>query len=479
MTRAPSSPTIPHLVQFELRKKPGHFLSVGHDLVTPKNEECWLYAREALSEPNVSPMTTFELVWGSGRGRDTVSLRSLTNDKFVRVVVPGVSGPTWVLLADLSDHRNAAAQFRLERPGGGGSDAYLYSVGARGYVNLPVDGTDDVRCHGSPARSQQRAGAPKSPDAALTLHELTPRRAAEVVRLLNSSNGALRHQRPPRHRPAASQQVTSGHIAIGTAITSKGTNIKNGIRDSPFFNVLLPSFLATWEGSSSAFRYTFYVGCDSGDAVYDSGPNRASFEKLFRERTAGASNVALVQLSFRETSGAPSWAVANIMKQAFDDGAEWLYQLNDDARLTSKGWERVLCSTLANNPVAPFVGATGPTDRGNRRIFTHVFTHRTHLDIHGRFFPRAFRNYYSDDWITHVYGSSSTFKLAQVKMAHETKAQKTGTIERYAPDHNAKQRLAKEVEFGAVKVAKWVAQRGHAPYPLDAVCGYAPLVERL
>ena len=78
------------------------------------------------------------------------------------------------------------------------------------------------------------------------------------------------------------------------------------------------------------------------------------------------------------------------MQQGYDDGAEWLFQLNDDARLTSKGWEQALCSTLASNPVSPYLGATGPRDETNQRIFTHVFVHRTHIDIHGRFFPKVF-----------------------------------------------------------------------------------------
>ena len=61
-------------------------------------------------------------------------------------------------------------------------------------------------------------------------------------------------------------------------------------------------------------------------------------------------------------------------------------------------------------------------------------------------------------------------------MKHETKAQKTDKIERYSPDHGAKNVLGVEVERGAVTTMKWLQQQGRAP-PVETICGYAPLVE--
>ena len=43
-------------------------------------------------------------------------------------------------------------------------------------------------------------------------------------------------------------------------------------------------------------------------------------------------------------------------------------------------------------------------DTKQTRIFTHVFVHRTHFEIFGYLFPPAFKNWWSDDWISHVYG---------------------------------------------------------------------------
>ena len=84
-------------------------------------------------------MITFELV-SAGGGR--VGLKSLSAGKFIRAIAPGGKGPTWVVVVDATDPKQPGAQFVLER--GDDGVAYLRSEGARGYVNLPVDGTDDV-----------------------------------------------------------------------------------------------------------------------------------------------------------------------------------------------------------------------------------------------------------------------------------------------------------------------------------------------
>jgi len=51
-------------------------------------------------------------------------------------------------------------------------------------------------------------------------------------------------------------------------------------------------------------------------------------------------------------------------------------------------------------------GVTGPIDRGNRAIFTQSFVSSLHLDIFSTYYPKAFRNWYSDDWVSSVYSST-------------------------------------------------------------------------
>jgi hypothetical protein len=103
-------------------------------------------------------------------------------------------------------------------------------------------------------------------------------------------------------------------------------------------------------------------------------------------------------------------------------------QVNDDTQIISPNWPQAFITALQSNPIAPNVGVTGPLDKNNDKIFTHSFVHRTHLEvapssvppdlppmdlqIFGTLFPVGFKNWWSDDWISTVYGSVHTFRSA-------------------------------------------------------------------
>ena len=82
-------------------------------------------------------------------------------------------------------------------------------------------------------------------------------------------------------------------------------------------------------------------------------------------------------------------------------------------------WARHFISTLHNfNP--PNLGVVGPYARqGNVGILTHDFTHRTHVDIHGVYYPRQLTDWYADGWITKSYRTVDRFKrLRKIKVKH-------------------------------------------------------------
>lgn len=78
---------------------------------------------------------------------------------------------------------------------------------------------------------------------------------------------------------------------------------------------------------------------------------------------------------------APSYVVSALIKDAYDDGCEYFYQINDDTNINSPDWASTFTGILLANPLGSNVGVTGPTDTNNRRILTHAFVHR-YIYIH-------------------------------------------------------------------------------------------------
>lgn len=131
-----------------------------------------------------------------------------------------------------------------------------------------------------------------------------------------------------------------------------------------------------------------------------------------------------------------------------DLGVDYLYQVNDDVELLTSDWEAPLIEQLAtrNN-----FGVTGPEDRGNGRILTQSFVHKTHVQIFDAYFAEPFKNWFSDDWLTLVYGASHTYRKHPVKVHHRA------SLQRYPTDDKAAV-LHAEVQKGRQRIVDWIAQ---------------------
>lgn len=153
-----------------------------------------------------------------------------------------------------------------------------------------------------------------------------------------------------------------------------------------------------------------------------------------------------------------------------------LWQVNDDTTMVTPNWATELVAALRKNPIHANFGVTGPVDTNNAKIFTHAFVHRTHVSIFDGIFPEAFKNWWSDDWISTVYGEVHTFHLPNVQITHNVGAQKTGGTTRYAVDHQAQRVLEKELIQGHLKLNNWLEAKRLPRLPVPNVCGYAPAV---
>ncbi|KAJ8598651.1 hypothetical protein CTAYLR_003043 [Chrysophaeum taylorii] len=388
----------------------------------------------------------------------------------------------------------------------------IYSELMRGYL----------QCSGGSVSEPVRGFAGESlldetsPDYYFNLTRATVAIRDRATKLLRASRHVKQtrdaydlERRPPpvlsaggKKKKSSSLEKKKLKIALCVPMTSRGTEME-GVDQSPLWFNLFASFVESIDWHKNRHEFVFYLGFDRGDALYDTGDAWSELRGAFKiqakkalkwlgygnwtirrvvdvgRNKGGAPDLSLRLFHFDDTLGAPSQAVSGLARRAVSDGADYVYQLNDDTILVSKDWLEILVESLRASPLAPNLGVAGPLDTNNERILTHAFVHRTHLDVFDAMFPPAFRNWWSDDWISAVYGARATFARKDVVVTHNVQSQKTGAWNRYDVDHAAELVLRDQVQRGFVQINAWLRDRGHPTMPLPDICGYAPMMTRI
>jgi hypothetical protein len=245
-------------------------------------------------------------------------------------------------------------------------------------------------------------------------------------------------------------------IALLVPVTSRGRTLRN-VADTDLLRMLIPSVLdtATW---TPRLAYRIYVGYDAGDPFYDRVDRRRSLGREFR-RLAGRRPADLVLHRSVGTAHAPCAVWNALFRRAYDDGCDFFYQVGDDVELETREWACDFPAALLLNPVCPGLGVTGPLDTNapDFPVLTQAFVSRVHMSIFGTFYPPAFRNWFSDNWLTDVYAPSHVRRLGTHR------ARNSGGAERYAIDEAALDLLNREVPRGRRRLAAWLAWSGRTP----------------
>ncbi|KAH9259595.1 hypothetical protein BASA81_002017 [Batrachochytrium salamandrivorans] len=226
--------------------------------------------------------------------------------------------------------------------------------------------------------------------------------------------------------------------------------------DAPLFIAMLPSLLPTLE--LDKYNYSVFLGFDYGDRLYDNATNLLTIQERFKYFTSG--KISLQTFGFNGTRGAPCWVWNGLAKLAHEQGFDYFYQINDDLRFMVSGWlfrlvrfkpwTSMFISTLSKTGN---IGVVGPQEVRNRNfILTQSFVHRTHYDIFQSYYPIEFKNWYSDDWITKVYGKQETTVLNQFRASNGVRG---GS--RYVVD-DAEEILEPLVNAGREKIAEYKRQ---------------------
>lgn len=180
--------------------------------------------------------------------------------------------------------------------------------------------------------------------------------------------------------------------------TSKGRNWTT-IQESYLFKHTLKSFLLTYDKSH---KYTFYIGIDRDDRIYDNKINIDYFIKF-------AKVMINIDINFVYMDNIPKGHLTvmwnKLFKIAYDDECEYFFQCGDDIEFKTNGWVEDCISKLQKNNN---IGLVGPVNN-NPRILTQSFVSKKHMELFGYYFPPEIINWFCDDWINEVYRSINKF----------------------------------------------------------------------
>ena len=111
-----------------------------------------------------------------------------------------------------------------------------------------------------------------------------------------------------------------------------------------------------------------------------------------RDKKINIKKVKMVRCTHK---GKPAWAQNDAMMEAYIEGMDYGYRINDDTHFITPGWTEAFITTLSSfDP--PNVGVVGPNHKGgNSAILTYDFISKLHIEIFGYHYPKIFTDWYA------------------------------------------------------------------------------------
>lgn len=185
---------------------------------------------------------------------------------------------------------------------------------------------------------------------------------------------------------------------VALLIPSKNENSK--VEECALVKYFIPSFLN--HTNTANITVTLYVGYDTGDAIFSNQKNKDHVLDLLES----------VKVKFIELprTGWLTFIWNYLFAEAFADGNDFFVQLNDDIRFLADGWLDSSVKMMGDSGVIGLNDSTWQC-----KLYTQTLVARSHYQLFsGQYFPLPLRNWYSDNWITEVYGSKGRCNEAAV-----------------------------------------------------------------
>lgn len=231
---------------------------------------------------------------------------------------------------------------------------------------------------------------------------------------------------------------SNGFVAI--CLCTRYSSLNSDVQSQPLLKQLFPSIVKTTLQSDNV---RVFVAIDSDDYFWLGN-------KKYITQSEKSLNITLLVVSKEKLRGRIPFN--EITAFAFLEGAEFIVRINDDTVFTSSGWIALGIKALAG--MYPLnVGVVAPRLHYeiNERIFIHDMVHRTHLLIFSTYYPRHFKNWFIDDWITLVYGPKNAKHVNNWYVSH------LNVPTRYEIKMVTSADLASAVDIGKKKIKRFIS----------------------
>ena len=162
-----------------------------------------------------------------------------------------------------------------------------------------------------------------------------------------------------------------------------------------------------------------FIGYDAGDPFYDTAAGQAALVAWFERHVRNplqdrAIHIDLVPVRVANPVKKPGPVFNAVAQRARSADADFFYRINDDTMMLTP-WTAAFTCVLCS--LGPPYGVVGPVETEHDDFLTHDFVHRTHVEIFGDYYPPSLSDWWMDNWISQVYGSLRSLRLASVKVS--------------------------------------------------------------
>lgn len=216
------------------------------------------------------------------------------------------------------------------------------------------------------------------------------------------------------------------------------------------------------------YRYLVVIGHDTGDRFFDSHPHHDEIRTWLEAEVIGPTRARRIDMSVVFVAcdnpiRKPGPVFAQMTAEAHARQADWIYRVNDDTELLDPWTTPFIQTLLALGPPYGVVGPVVCNKGGNRKILTHDFVHKTHMEVFDRnYYPPELVDWWMDNWVSRVYGSKRTVLMSKVTVGHRT----TVHGRRYTVDARNQLHLEALVRVGGAQIVAWMRRHGT---PLDNI----------